>query len=413
MTPPTILLGYEVGSGREVRIPVRHMAVVGLTQRAGKTTALDGLFGRSGLRAVTFITKRGEGAFGGHSTARRIPAFLQPGCDWQSVTALLEAHLGEKLGIGLRPHIMRACSGLPPDESANKKNQVMQPLPANTLQEVANNLTQMESDADNKADMRAAFTLAQYFRTLLPELAKCPTSSDLDLAPGLNLMDLSGYSAALQGLVIGSTLEWINARERDIIVLIPEAQEYIPREGSTPCKDVIIRLAKQGGCLNNFLWLDTQELASVAVEARKQVSVYLFGVQREINEVTRTLALIPADRRKPTRANIMDLGRGEFWAVFDDTMTCCYVQPPWLDGDPERARNYAQGRWVAHTPACPRRCPCAYHAGRGKGYFESYPETYVAPRSRALTVASPRRSKSKTAAPPAMSAAAPISGRVQ
>ena len=50
-------------AARAVEIPIRHMAVTGQTQEAGKTTALEALIARSGLRAVTFVTKRGEGSF--------------------------------------------------------------------------------------------------------------------------------------------------------------------------------------------------------------------------------------------------------------------------------------------------------------------------------------------------------------
>src|SRR5919109_1700048 len=59
----TIPLGFEVGTGHAVEMPIRHMAVCGQTQEAGKTTALEGLIARSGRRALTFVTKRGEGAF--------------------------------------------------------------------------------------------------------------------------------------------------------------------------------------------------------------------------------------------------------------------------------------------------------------------------------------------------------------
>ena len=50
-----VLLGYEVGTGNAVEIPLRHLAVTGQTQEAGKTTTLEALISRSGLRAVTFI----------------------------------------------------------------------------------------------------------------------------------------------------------------------------------------------------------------------------------------------------------------------------------------------------------------------------------------------------------------------
>lgn len=39
--PRGVLLGYEVGTGNPVEVPLRHLAVTGQTQEAGKTTALE------------------------------------------------------------------------------------------------------------------------------------------------------------------------------------------------------------------------------------------------------------------------------------------------------------------------------------------------------------------------------------
>src|ERR1700730_13204641 len=107
MTNPTIHLGYELVTGKEVSIPLRHLAVTGQTQEAGKTTTLEALISRSKLRALTFITKRGEGAF---QDAPRIPAYFRERADWQYVAAILEATLHEKLKFE-RSWIMKVCKG--------------------------------------------------------------------------------------------------------------------------------------------------------------------------------------------------------------------------------------------------------------------------------------------------------------
>src|SRR5258706_13418332 len=88
-----VLLGYEIGTGVPVNIPLRHMVVTGQTQEAGKTTALEALIVRSGLRAVTFVTKRGESAFAG---GRRLQPFFRERADWVFVSSLIDATLGEK-----------------------------------------------------------------------------------------------------------------------------------------------------------------------------------------------------------------------------------------------------------------------------------------------------------------------------
>src|SRR5436190_23885550 len=97
-------LGFEVGSGNEVEIPLKHMAITGQTQEAGKTTALEALISRSGLRAVTFITKRGESSF---VDAHRIDPYFREQADWQFVASILEASRSEQLKFE-RAWIIRA-----------------------------------------------------------------------------------------------------------------------------------------------------------------------------------------------------------------------------------------------------------------------------------------------------------------
>ena len=85
----TILLGYELKTGKAISIPLRHTAVIGRTQDSGKTTTAQALIARSGLRGLAFVTKRGEASF---NTGRAImPYFREPGEDssqplWQFVS---------------------------------------------------------------------------------------------------------------------------------------------------------------------------------------------------------------------------------------------------------------------------------------------------------------------------------------
>src|SRR5258706_12474698 len=102
-----VLLGYEIGTGVPVNIPLRHMGVTGQTQEAGKTTALEALIVRSGLRAVTFVTKRGESAFAG---GRRLQPFFRERADWVFVSSLIDATLGEKNKL-LPGCLLKVCRG--------------------------------------------------------------------------------------------------------------------------------------------------------------------------------------------------------------------------------------------------------------------------------------------------------------
>ncbi|MEM2568295.1 MAG: hypothetical protein QXH20_07515, partial [Candidatus Bathyarchaeia archaeon] len=89
-----VLLGFEVGTGQPVYMPIHHLAVFGITQLSGKTTALEAIITRSGLRAVAFITKRGESGF---TKFRFIPPFYRVRVDWQFVEGLVNVALGEKV----------------------------------------------------------------------------------------------------------------------------------------------------------------------------------------------------------------------------------------------------------------------------------------------------------------------------
>ena len=58
-----ILLGFEVGTGKEVFLEDGHTVVTGMTQLSGKTTALEGLVERGGVTAIAVLTQRGEKGF--------------------------------------------------------------------------------------------------------------------------------------------------------------------------------------------------------------------------------------------------------------------------------------------------------------------------------------------------------------
>lgn len=349
-----VLLGYEMTTGKPVTIPVAHMAVTGITQASGKTTTLEALIGRSGRKAITFVTKRGESAF---RDCPRVPIYFREHCDWMFVSSVLEAYLGEKVKTE-RVYIMRACED------------------AKSLRDVAYNVRGMLFQCKAGAEETIYYVLNEYFKGLLPEVESLPTSDALVLTPGINVMDVSAYSQPLQGLVISSAMEWIAEHENDVITLIPEAWEFIPREHGSPCKTAAIHLARKGACAGNFVWLDSQDLASIDISVRKMVTVYLLGVQREKNEVKRTLDHIPETLRRPTRAEIMQLERGWFYVSVGHEVRCVYVQPAWLNENaavgtdgltgPQRARKYAMEQLPDSFVA-----PRVHRAKRSKAAVES------------------------------------------
>lgn len=329
----TVKLGFEVGTGEAVEIPIRHMAVTGQTQEAGKTTALEALISRSGLRAVTFVTKRGEGSFTG---ARRIDPYFREQADWQFVASILEASRGEKLKFE-RAWIIRASKG------------------ARTLADVQHNVRKaMETAKAMSADVY--LTLDAYLDVVVPEIARVRWARRLNLAAGVNAVDLTALTQEMQHLVIRSTLDWVLTREEKTVVVVPEAWKFIPQGRGTPVKLAAQALIRQGAGLGNYVWLDSQDIGGVEKEMLRHVPVWILGVQREANEIKRTLDNIPAGIAKPSKADIATLELGQFFACWGRHVVKTYVQPAWMQ--PEEAQHVAMGHTqAAATHAAHRQQP--------------------------------------------------------
>jgi len=305
----TVHLGFEVGTGAPVAIPIGHMVVSGQSQQAGKTTALEALISRSGLRAVAFITKRGEGAFAG---GRRIPPYFRERADWQFIEAILESAMRQKMRFE-RAWIVRASKG------------------ALTLAGVRDNVRKLQAKSTRSMDADIYMLLGEYLDLVVPLIAKLPAAPRVEMGPGLNVMDLGRYPGELQALVIRSVLEWVYDHEEGVLTVVPEAWETLPEHRGSPVKLAATALVRKGAALRNFLLIDSQDIAGVSKEIIRQATVWLLGVQREMNEIKRALAHIPAGIKKPRAEDVAQLGRGEFFACFGRTAVKAYVQPEWMD----------------------------------------------------------------------------------
>ena len=316
--PDKVLLGYEVPTGNPVEIPLNgHLCVTGQTQAAGKTTTLEALIARSGRRAVCFVTKRAEGSF---ADARRIPPYFRERADWQFVASLLEATFREKMRFE-RSWIMRASKG------------------AHSLEDVDRNIQKALTTARGLSES-VYYTLHEYLKLVIPQLRSLPPSPGVDLKPGVNVMDLSKYSGELQALVIRSVIEWIYEKERDTVVVIPEAWEFIPAQRGGPVKLACEELIRKGGASRNHVWLDSQDTASIARNVTRSISIWILGVQRDEHEIKRNLSYL-TDRPRPKASEIMGLKRGEFFVSYGDEIRKVYVQPAWMLAD--EAQALAQG----------------------------------------------------------------------
>lgn len=333
----SILLGFEIPSGARVEVPEReHYCFTGQTQKSGKTTTAEALIVRSGLTAIAFVTKRGESSF---VTARHIdPFFAEPTNTpeqplWRWVQSILEASQKRTLKFE-ESWIITACE---------------KPRQAKTLSDVhANIVALLEGErgpvtkkGKERKWLRKPVTglnagiytsLRAYFDIVMPQLRRLPYSKKLQLHPGVNVMDLTAYSDELAMLVMRSVLEEVYLHRRNTVVIIPEAAKFIPLRRGTPVRLAAELFIRQGLGIGNCLWIDSQDLANVATEVLKSVTVWLLGRQRELNEVKRMVEMIPAHPRVPMR-EIQQLGKGQFIAIYEDQVRKVYVQPAWMDSE--------------------------------------------------------------------------------
>lgn len=325
----TIPLGFEVGTGKLVEIPCRHMVVTGQTQEAGKTTTLEALISRSRLPAIAFITKRGEQSF---SNARRIEPYFRERADWQFVASVLEATMRERLKFE-RAWIMRASKG------------------AKSLADVQRNVRhQMLTAKGMSADVY--LTLDAYLEIVVPRVASVKFAKSLDLKEGINALDLSdrdNFPTELQSLVMRSCLEWVYERLNGTITIIPEAWEFIPQGRGSPVKLAAVELIRKGAGLKNYVWLDSQDIGGVDKEMLRSAPLWLLGVQREANEISRTLSNIPAGVKKPKASEIATLQKGQFYACWGQHVIKTYVWPEWMAQ--EEARAISMGAEAHPVPA--------------------------------------------------------------
>lgn len=307
MRKADIHLGYAVGTGEAVAVPLKHMVITGQTQEAGKTTALEALIARSGLRAVTFVTKRGEGSF---REAHRVRPYFREQADWTFVASILEASRGEKLKFE-RAWIIRASRG------------------AKTLADVQHNVREaMKTAKGMSADVY--LTLDAYLDAVVPQIAAVQWAPAVELAAGINVMDLSDLNTEMQHLVIRSTLGWVLNKESNTVVVVPEAWKFIPQGRGTPVKLAAEEYIRQGAGLGNYLWLDSQDIAGVEKIILKSVPLWVLGVQREANEIKRTLDNIPAGIKKPKAQDVATLALGQFFACWGTHAVKVFVQPAWM-----------------------------------------------------------------------------------
>jgi hypothetical protein len=333
MTTVSIHLGYEVGTGEPIAIPLRHTAVTGQTQESGKTTTLEGLIARSKLKAVAYVTKRGESSF---RVMHPIAPYFLERADWKFVQSLLEAAMETRMDFK-QAWIMRAADGAKTLEEVRANirrflHGVHDPLGIKRKNRAKETKERWLVKPARGLNADVYYVLDKYFDEIMPQLNRMPYSKELSLAPGLNVMDLREYEFPLQALVVRSVIDWVHDHGEDTINVIPEAWKFAPKQKGSPVRQSAEEMIREGAAMKNFLWIDSQDLAGVADVLMRQVGVWLFGVQRAKHEIERALDHMPEGLpvRRPRPQDIATLSKGQFYVCFGREMHKVYVQPAWM-----------------------------------------------------------------------------------
>ena len=316
-----IQVGFAIPSGEEVKIPISHLVVCGVTALSGKTTTLEALITRSGKKSVVFTTKIGEKQFSG---AKEITPFFREKSDYEAVKSLIESYSREKIFLE-RGTLMQLCQG------------------SKSLQDIKDSVDNTLTNSKLRSIEKEIYVrLQHYLENLIPQIKNSHLSKTLSIIPGVNVMNLEKFSPEVQSLIIQSVLDEVLANHKDTIVVLPEAWKFVPQKYNNPCKRSAESFIRQGATNGNYLWIDSQEMASVDKGILKQVSTWVLGYQSERNEVKHTLDQIPLPAKaKPSPDAIMTLKRGQFFLTSTDGMKLVYVWPSWLTF--EQARKVAKG----------------------------------------------------------------------
>jgi hypothetical protein len=164
MTTKTIHLGYEVGTGEPVAVPLAHTFVTGQTQLSGKTTTLRAMVGRSGLRALAFVTKRGE-RFDGRRIDPYLPREGEEPIHWRLVETILASALGQRAMKYERYWLIQAAKG------------------ATSLAGVRENVERLLKKAKGGRTEEAYTLIREYLDLVVPDMVELRAADVLDLAP--------------------------------------------------------------------------------------------------------------------------------------------------------------------------------------------------------------------------------------
>lgn len=324
-------LGYEVGTGAIVDVPVTHTVFSALTG-GGKTEAIlrcidEAVQAGYDVLAIDAKSKPRDFDGLGHEVRPYISETTEP---------LLVLHMLESIAkVGLFSRfstLLDAC------------------IDAKDLQEALDTLERIRDDRKRNPRKRDdAKILAYLMRRLVDQVREGNYATDITLSKGVNVMDVSNLPLGVQELVVDSVFRrLLEGKYRHTVVVLEEAINFIPQAEQTQFETSARKFIREGRSAQLYLWVSGQALTEMDIAVRKQMRIWVLGPQMEEREAEKFRKQVPM--RGVTAEEIQRLPTGHFIAAIRRSeeeggrveTKRLYAQPTWLPD--ELAIKIAKGQ---------------------------------------------------------------------
>lgn len=289
---------FSVPSGEPVDLEPFHYAIIGQSQFSGKTTLIKRLAvwaAENGYSVLIFDTKETEADYDGFGMER--PVVLRESTDSMVLIGLLESLFKHRLSMYYAT-LSRLTEG------------------AKDFGDIIDRAKEMEAKTKSAFLRDACRTIYDLLGRLREETGKRPTVPHLDLAIGINRMDIHDYSIEAQQLIVKNAAEDVlRVYKRNVVLVLDESYKFIPQGYSSAATRAIMTLITQGAKTGLYVWIATQFLAPTDKDPLKACAIKFLGTQDHPTEVKHTLDLVPEYRGKFSGDDVMRLKVGQWILV--------------------------------------------------------------------------------------------------
>jgi hypothetical protein len=251
-----LLVGFEVGTGREVWIPFFHMLTAGQTQKSGKSTLLKTLAQQAiekGYKILIFDTKYNMTELEGFG--QEIPICLRETTDALTLLGLLESVFTRRLPAQYLATLSRLTER------------------AGTFKEVLEHAEVMERKTNSPFIKDVARNIVELLTRLIAQTADKVTSPNLELKYPINRITMNKFALEAQQMIIKTAFEDALNYEK-VIIILDEASKFLPQKYRSACDRAINHFVTQGAISGDYMWMGSlpgDEVIIVKIDGKIQV----------------------------------------------------------------------------------------------------------------------------------------------